>query len=309
MTIIAFGECMIELRGGFGDGASIGYAGDSFNTALYLSRLGHTVSYATALGDDNWSLAMQAAWGDDGIGLNHVLQVAGKMPGLYAISTDAYGERSFSYWRSDSAVRRFFEHPDANSALKAIATASMFYLTGITLSLFDADNQRRLLDAAKSTRDNGGQVVFDPNYRPAGWTNAKAAAKAFKDFAPVVSILLTSLDDEEAVFGHTSADAIFRHWHDVDIDEIVVTGGRGALHLSRGGVRSQMDVQPIKALDTTGAGDSFNAGYLHARLSGRTPNESARFGAQLARLVVQHHGAIIPKDAFQLFLANTRAFL
>jgi 2-dehydro-3-deoxygluconokinase len=63
------------------------------------------VDYVTALGDDAYGDAMLGAWQAEGIGTELVARVAGRLPGLYTIRTDAKGERSFTYWRSASAAR------------------------------------------------------------------------------------------------------------------------------------------------------------------------------------------------------------
>ncbi len=104
-TIACIGECMIELTQGTGNQLTRGFGGDTLNTAVYLARLGMSVDYVTALGDDPFSDEMIAAWQVEGIGTGRVLRIAGKMPGLYAIRTNTAGERSFYYWRDSSAAR------------------------------------------------------------------------------------------------------------------------------------------------------------------------------------------------------------
>ncbi len=89
MRVACIGECMVELSER-PDGTLVqGFGGDTLNTALYLARLGVRVDYVTALGDDVWSDAMAAAWGREGIGLDRVRRLPGRMPGLYIIRTDA----------------------------------------------------------------------------------------------------------------------------------------------------------------------------------------------------------------------------
>ena len=54
-----------------------------------------------------------------------------------------------------------------------------------------------------------------------------------------------------------------------------------------------------RVVDTTAAGDSFAAGYLARRLAGADPVDATRYGNRLAARVVQHRGALIPRDAMR----------
>jgi 2-dehydro-3-deoxygluconokinase len=304
MRMIAMGECMIEVSGGFGAYAHLGFAGDSFNTALYLARLGGDVSYVTALGDDVWSAHMRAAWVAEGIGIDHVLTVPGKLPGLYAINTDNMGERSFCYWRSDSAARQFFAVSGADMALDAVANCALFYCSGITLSLFDAAGRTRLFDAAHRAKMNGALVAFDPNYRPAGWASADHAKAATMDFAPALSVVLPTYDDEQMLFGDPDPIATLDRWGAAGVTEIVVKCGVDDTHYDIKGGRGTVPVSAVRAIDTTGAGDSFNAGYLSARSRGQDIRDSIKSGAALSAHVVQYRGAITPRSDFDSFMKD-----
>src|SRR4051812_47840529 len=136
MKIAAIGECMIELSERRGDQCRIGFGGDTLNTAIYLARLGAPVDYVTALGDDGYSDRMLAAWRAEGVGTAQVLRLPGRLPGLYAIETDAAGERRFYYWRDQAPARALFSLPQTPDLVAALAGYDLIYLSGISLSLY-----------------------------------------------------------------------------------------------------------------------------------------------------------------------------
>ena len=94
---------MLELVR-IGDGWQLNHAGDTFNTALTLQRLGVPVAYLSALGTDTFSREMRAGWQREGLDVSLVLTDPTRLAGLYAIRTDAAGERTFYYWREPSTV-------------------------------------------------------------------------------------------------------------------------------------------------------------------------------------------------------------
>ena len=83
--IASIGECMVELSALGGDDFHLAFGGDTLNTAVYLARCGIGVDYVTALGDDHLSARMIASWRVEGVGIDHVLRLPGRLPGLYMI--------------------------------------------------------------------------------------------------------------------------------------------------------------------------------------------------------------------------------
>src|ERR1700694_3988678 len=132
MTRVAsIGECMIELKPAAGGLYSRGYGGDTLNTSVYLARLGVTVDYITALGDDPLSDEMVAGWNAEGVGTDRVLRLPGKLPGIYLIQTDDRGERRFFHWRENAAVRQLMNLPETDDMLAALAGYDLVYLSAI----------------------------------------------------------------------------------------------------------------------------------------------------------------------------------
>ena len=297
---------MIELSD-LGDGRmALAYGGDSLNTSVYLARLGKSrdicVDYITALGDDPYSDAMLDFWQSEGIGTDLVQRLEGRLPGLYAIQTDAAGERSFHNWRSASAARELFRAGDSDQIIEAIEGYDVIYVTGVTLSILDPASQTRLLDAVDGARTNGARVVFDSNYRPRGWPEAATARRSIGEFYHRADIALPTLEDEQMLFDYPSAEALIDTLITCGVGECAVKDGARPCVIYSGDKIERIDVEPaFEVVDTTAAGDAFNAAYLVHRLRGGAPAEAARAGIKLATEVIRHRGAVIPAGAMPEF--------
>lgn len=295
--VVLIGEAMLELSHPGGGEARLAYGGDTLNTAIYLARLGHAPHYVTALGDDPYSETMLREWERECVQTGHVLRHPTRQPGLYAVQTDHAGERRFYYWRENSAARAFFDLPGAMQAIAFAAGADWLYLSGITLSIFQPAERETLIHLAARVRENGGQVVFDPNYRPRGWRNPEEAQGVMAAIAPHVTIALPTIEDENALHGQAKGEVHAARWSAADL-VVLKCGAQGAVLYRPTGKPVRVPVrEAVTPVDTTGAGDSFNAGFIGAMIEGSTPQEAADAGNRLAGAVIRHPGAIIPRAA------------
>jgi 2-dehydro-3-deoxygluconokinase len=297
MKVASIGECMIEFSAAGSGLFARGFGGDTLNTALYLSRLGVTTSYVTALGDDALSESMLAAWRAEGIGTDEVMRLPGRVPGLYMIERDARGERSFLYWRDRAPAREFFDRA-GDATFERLSRFDWLYFSGVSLSLYGESGRARLRELLVAARRNGGKVAFDGNFRPRGWSDVATARRAFGEILPLVDLALPTLEDEQELFGDTDAASCIARLRAAGIKEIVVKrGGLGCLIFATGDCVEVPPAKVVQPVDTTAAGDSFNAGYLAARLSGASAAEAARAGHRLAGVVIMSPGAVIPREA------------
>jgi 2-dehydro-3-deoxygluconokinase len=149
-------------------------------------------------------------------------------------------------------------------------------------------------------RGAGTRIAFDSNYRPAGWPKIEAARAWMTEAWRRCDIALPTLDDEQRLFGDADAEACVGRLRQFDMGEIVLKlGSEGSVVWSRD-APALTPVPPAEVanvVDTTAAGDSFNAGYLYGRLIGKDPAASADLGGRLAAAKIQHPGAIMPRDA------------
>jgi 2-dehydro-3-deoxygluconokinase len=294
MTRVAvMGECMIELSHLDDRTLALGYAGDVYNVAVSLARWGTDVAFVSRLGDDHHSAAMLAAWRAEGLDTSLTDQLPGYAPGLYMIRTDGAGERSFTYWRSGSPARELLaDDAHAERVRAGLAGTDWLLLSGISLSLLSDAAHARLLALLDALGAAGTRVAFDSNYRPAGWPDAATAAARMDDVLARTTLALPTLDDERALHGDADAEATVARLGALGVEEVVVKLGEAGALVAGEIVPAERGVEVV---DTTGAGDAFDAGYLHARIAGLEPAAAAAEGARLAAVVLRHRGAIVPE--------------
>ncbi|TGD71949.1 sugar kinase [Mangrovimicrobium sediminis] len=288
------------------DNYRLGFAGDSFNTAITLARFGVPTAYATALGDDPFSARILDLLLGEGIEQTLVERYPGRQPGLYAITNDADGERSFHYWRSESPARELWAHDAQRERLeRQLRSYSMLYLSGITLAILRADARTRLLAFLADYRRDGGSVAFDSNYRPRLWPDAGAARHAIGEFLHTATdIALLTLEDEQLLWGDGDAGAVIQRHSEGAAGEIVIKRGGEPVLLFADDRLQQVPVPAVAGIvDTTGAGDAFNAGYLAARYRGARAESAVQQGNRAAAAVIQRRGGVVPRDYFQQAMA------
>ncbi|MEM7710799.1 MAG: sugar kinase [Pseudomonadota bacterium] len=299
MRVLAIGECMAELAPAAVDGDyRLGFAGDTFNTAWYLAGLGGMdVGYFTALGTDPLSLRMRAFIQASGIDASSVRMIDGGTAGLYLISLKD-GERSFSYWRGQAAARRLADDPGALRA--AMGAADIIYLSGITLAILDPAARSTLLDCIRAARDAGQTVAFDPNLRPGLWPTTSEMTAAIMDAATICDIALPSFEDEAQFFGDKDPPATATRYARAGAATVVVKNGAGAVHHLQGNAHGLVPARHVPAvIDTTAAGDSFNAGVLAGLAKGQSLTEAVASACRLAAYVIQGRGALVALDGFE----------
>ena len=307
-AVVSIGECMVELARDPDGRYTMRLGGDTFNTAIYLARSGIAVTYATLLGDDPYSSRILDLAHGEGIGTELITRVPGRNAGLYLIETSDSGERAFHYWRDRSPARDLFDGAEADRVGHAMRSARLVYLSGVTLSLYAPPARDRLGAALVAARQGGALIAMDGNYRPRGWAGDVERARCeFERFWRLCDIALPSLEDGELLWGDQEPASLARRLQGFGVGEIIVKAGEApALCAGAGGDTVVASPRIVAAIDTTAAGDSFNAAYIAARLGGARPGEAALAGHRLAGVVVGHRGAIVPRSATDAILGARR---
>jgi 2-dehydro-3-deoxygluconokinase len=305
-SVLGIGEAMVEFAPVGGDTYRRGFAGDTLNTCWHMAQiLGSQaqVGYFTKVGADRFSDELIAFIEASRMDARHIVRDPERNLGLYVITLTG-AERHFSYWRESSAARRLAD--EVGALAEATAGCGLVHVSGITLAVIGATGRAHLIDALRQARGAGTVVSFDPNVRLRLWRDASELRDATQALLDVVDIALPSFDDEALLWGDADPEATLARLERAGIAEIVVKNGAGEVACSVDGQRARLPTPAVANLvDTTGAGDSFNAGYLAARLVGMDPLASCRVGQALAGEVIGHHGALAPAAA----LAGVRKML
>ena len=289
---------MVELRATAENTFERAYAGDVYNTAVYLKRSlpDARVQFLTAVGDDATSRAMRNAWHLDGIDDAFAFTVEGGLPGLYLIETDLRGERRFQYWRSNSAARRWLSLLQAQGE-SVLWGADIIYFSGIALAILNSNERSSAIALLRRVRTHVGRIAFDPNVRLALWETAQIAAESIESALSICDVALPSSEDIARLFGLEEPQQQANLLLAMGVRELALTLGSSGCLVIDGEVRARLPAPAVdKVVDTSGAGDAFNGAYLAARLRGGSAAEAAQAGLEVASRVVTQAGAIVPRS-------------
>ena len=294
MKILSIGECMAEFSpdeqlGKF----NLGFAGDTFNTAWYIANNHADVNsaYFSKVGDDELSDQMLKFMSDNQVDTRYITTVAGSTIGLYLISL-VNGERTFSYWRNKSAAT--FLGQNVDDVGNAMKKQDMIYFSGITLAILDQNSRENLFSCLKSARRAGKKIAFDPNLRPKLWNDKKEMCDVIMAGANLSDIILPSFEDEATWFSDADPMSTLARYQNVGAETVVVkNAGDPVSFCSQHGTGTYLVESVEKIIDSTAAGDSFNAEILVGLLREIPLADAINNGANLAKKVLMGQGALV----------------
>ena len=294
--LLAIGEAMAEIRRSPEAGFAISYAGDTLNTAIYCARClpdSMSTAYLTRIGMDPLSESFIETAEQEGLVSDFIETDPNHNIGIYAVSTDVTGERSFSYWRSDSAARQLFSAKQIE-----LPQARIVYLSGITLAILPQLVRERLLSKLKLIKSEGESLIaFDSNYRPALWESVEVAQSVMSSMWEIADIALPSIDDEMTLFAESDEDSVISRFASKTWTACAIKRGSNGPISPKLSASEHPEFEPANIVtDTTGAGDSFNGAYLAAFLQGHSEEQCLISGHIMASKVVGVRGAIMAKN-------------
>lgn len=295
---LAVGECMVEMAPTGTGTYAMGFAGDTLNTAWYARKClpaDWSVGYYTAVGRDQVSNQMLDFLNGSGLETSAIQQRDDRTVGLYLIQLKD-GERSFAYWRSQSAARCLAS--DRAHLAAALEGAGLIYFSGITLAILPPEDRAAFLEALRAARQAGARVAFDPNLRPRLWEDLQTMRRVVTEAAGCCDFVMPSFEDELAHFGDKTPDVSADRYLAAGAGMVVVKNGPEEVICAAPQGRQAFQPSPVTGIvDTTAAGDSFNAAFLAEYLVSANVTASVEAGASLAGKVIRHRGALVEAAA------------
>jgi len=312
-NIYVFGECMIELRANKPLNSSENsassktlqqsFAGDVLNTAIYLKRtfFDLNVYFVSALGKDKFSYDMLSFFQEENIGSDLVFQSNCKVPGIYAIETDEFGERTFNYWRENSAAKDVMSYIN-QATIAQLTRGDVFFFSGISLAVINPSDRPLFWQMIEKIKQAGVSIVFDPNYRQRMWDSEEETKEQFEQAFSMADVALPGVDDFQQLYGIESSEGVYDFCQSFNLSELVIKNGEAGIFCYADKQVYHFNITPqSNVVDTTSAGDSFNGVYLGARAKGFNVGHAVELASKAAGFVIQHHGAIVDKKAYQQF--------
>lgn len=262
------------------------FGGSEANTAIGLARLGRSVRWVSAVGDDPFGREIVTTLRGEGVTVDRVRTDDRRPTALMVKELRAGQDPRIHYYRHGSAATGL-SGDDLSDDL--LTDTRRVHLTGITMAL-DAGPRSALHQLLTACKEHGVPVSFDPNLRRKLQDPAAAVADWRRVFPYVDDLLLSESEAALCAPGFDVEEAL-RHLASNGFRSVVITrGGDGAIGIEDGTVHEVSAARDTTVVDTVGGGDAFNAGFLHERLHDAGFAQCLATGAWVAGHVVAQRG-------------------
>ncbi|NLF82577.1 MAG: sugar kinase [Candidatus Gastranaerophilales bacterium] len=291
LDILAIGESLIEFSAceslTFANNFCKCYGGDVLNTAIVAARLGARVGYITKVGNDYFKDYLLDSWLSENLDISNV-KIVDNYNGLYIVSREPDGKKEIMYYRKKSAASTLSVDDIPEDVIER---ASIVYTTGITQSL-SASARCAVKKAFSIAGEKECMVAYDPNYRSRIW-DVEEAREALEEVIEYIDIImLSNVHDAEKLIDINSPDKIIKYFWDRGVQMVAVKMGELGCAIGYKGEIITIPHRDVEVVDSTGAGDTFNGGFLYGVAKGYTPFEAGKLAVIAASEQAKGLGAI-----------------
>jgi len=311
LDILTFGEALVEImRAGrdqpldqLGTFAGPYPSGAPFIFAAQAARLGARVTAVGCVGDDAFGQCLLHQLNRDGVDSRGLHILSTHATGVAFIAYNVDGSRDFVFHVAQAAAGQIT--PDMLDE-SLFSDLHCLHISGSSLSI----NQNALktgIRALELAQKSGAKISFDPNIRPQLMSTERART-AFQPFLAAADVILPTAQEALNLTEKPDLDAAVSWWLVAKSERIVVItdGANGCTIFTQAGAQ-HIPGFAVKEIDPTGAGDSFDAGFLTRWLAGDSPADAAHFANACGAMAVMEQGPMAgapSAEAVEMFINN-----
>lgn len=294
--ILCFGELVVDNFGSVQEGFEPKFGGAPGNTAVGLAKLGHeNVFFSGKVGADFFGSFLQNVLDENNVNTAHLIKDPKHSTTLAFVSLDQNGERDFSFY---SGAHDQLEHNDFRDI--DMEAVRIMQFGSLTQSNFGAALATSNMIAR--AHQAGVYVSYDPNVRPPLWKDMDYLRQVVLDTIKLVDMVKVNEEEMEFLTGETEPEKAAEVLWSKNLQMLLITLGEKGAYWKTANDSGVEGIEPVKAIDTTGAGDAFNAGLLlqlfpHVdsgtlNMSSDQIKEAVSFANRVAAQSTQKKGAI-----------------
>jgi len=299
LDVVGIGEILIDFvgtePGSYVDVPAFQkcFGGAPMNTIVGVARLGRKSGAITAVGEDPFGKFLIRELEKNGVDTSQVKVKKGMRTTITFVANEPEtGERTFIFYRkpwvtgtADSSL--LIEDID----LDYISNASILHVSGFSLS--QNPSRKAIFSVVKHARSSGVKVSFDPTLRLDVWNSIRTIRRVYGKMLRMSDIATFSREEASFVFGTHDPEKVARKAFRYGVEIVgIKMGSEGAFLQRRTGEKSMLPAFKVRAVDTTGAGDGWNAGLLVGLIKGWDLQACLSVANAVGAFVVTKHGAI-----------------
>ncbi|SFL89000.1 sugar kinase [Salibacterium qingdaonense] len=287
LDVISIGDAMITMnpksRGPlmFSHEFERKMGGAELNLIVGCARLGLQPGWISRFGQDGFGRYILNYMRGEGVDVSRTKLLENYRTPLNIKEVLEDGSGSTFYYRFPSPTEDITPADMEENYLKQ---ARVFYISGVFLSLA-GKNLDIIKKGIQIAKKHNRMVALDPNIRLKLWSREQAR-ETMLPILPDVDIMMSGKEEADLLFGEQPDEAHLETFGQYGISYVALKkGGEGASGWFSGEGSTFVPPESVKVVDTVGAGDGFNAGFLYSILRGFDLKRSLRFANTVGAMV------------------------
>ena len=293
INVCSIGEAMIEISNIKNSLYNQSFAGDTLNFCNYLDKKKLNAFFLSAIGKSEINQSLLDFVKSKKISTKYIKKINQFEVGLYLIKNKDNGEKQFFYWRDESAAKQYFNNIDFLNLYKELKNFDYIYFSGITLSIIHISKLNNFIKLLKLLKSKKIKIVFDFNIRPSRW-NKKNLNIFLDSVLKFVDICFLSGEDMNYWKNKNNIKSYEQIVRKYNIKHSIFRKNAKFTYVFLNKTRYVFKNKLLKTVvDTSGAGDGFNAAYLSNFIVNNDPVLALKAGSSLGSKIVMKKGAIV----------------